>query len=352
MEKSKTSAEKSLKRGKGVFFNLANEILAGLPQRSQEILKKRFGLDTGKIETLEKIGSDYQITRERVRQIIADSIKKISKLSDAEAFKKAEDKIILEISKRDGIINEEHLFERLAAGDPKEEKAIIFFALCSNRIIEIEKENLVRKSWSLSMEVLDEVEKLAKVAKEVFSSHQSPLSDIEVIEKISRKHAEITKNQIISFLGVLHEISKNKFGKWGFSHWMEINPKGTRERIYLVLKEKNSPLHFTQIARSIDEFGIGKRKSHPQTVHNELIKDDRFVLIGRGTYALREWGYAPGTIKDVIREILTKSGKAMTKDEIMEEILKSRQVKKTTVMINLNNKAEFAKQDNKYMLKK
>ncbi|EKE11885.1 MAG: sigma-70 region 4 protein [uncultured bacterium] len=351
MDKNKISTEKALKKEKKTFFELAKEVLVNLPQRSQEIMKKRFGLETGSVETLEKIGSDYQITRERVRQIISDSVKKISKASDAIPFREAEERIILEISKRDGIISEEYLLERLASGNVKEEKAIAFFALCSNKIIDIKNRELLRKSWVLSLDILDKVEKFAKIADEVFSSSQVPLSDAEVVDKAARNYKEVTKSEVISFLGVLEKISKNKFGKWGFSNWMEINPKGTRERIYLILKENKKPLHFTQIAKSIDSIGIGKKKSHPQTVHNELIKDDRFILIGRGIYALREWGYEPGTIKDVIERILRKSGRAMTKEEILEEILKSRQVKKTTVMINLNNRSKFTKQDNRYVLK-
>lgn len=352
MEKNNIATEKGLKAEKRSFFELTMETLKILPERSQEILQKRFGLESGKIETLEKIGNDYKITRERVRQIIADSIKKISKASDMDVFKIAEERIILEISKRDGIISEEYLFEKLASGKSKEERAIVFFAVCSNRIIGIDNSELMRKSWSLSTDIGDRVESFAKIAKEVFSLSTVPMSEAEIVAGITKNHPEITKNQVVSFLGVLREVAKNKFGKWGFSHWMEINPKGTRERIYLVLKEKNKPLHFTQIAKLIDSFGIGKRKSHPQTIHNELIKDDRFILIGRGIYALGEWGYVPGTIKEVIGSILEKSGKPMTKDEILAEIAKSRQVKKTTVMINLNNKMEFVKRDNGYMLKK
>ena len=352
MEKANMTTKKISKQVKQTFLGLANAILTHLPQRSQEILKKRYGLASGELETLEKIGSDYQITRERVRQIISDSIKKVSKMADAEVFKLAEEKIILEISKRDGIISEEYLLEKLAAGNLKEERAIAFFALCSNRIMEIKNKELLRKSWAVSRDILGEVENFSKIAKDVFSLSKVPLSDTEVVEKITKAHPEMTKNKILSFLDVLNEISENKFGKWGFSHWMEINPKGTRERIYLILKEEKKPLHFTEITKSIDAFGIGKRKSHIQTVHNELIKDDRFVLIGRGTYALRDWGYVPGTIKEVIKRILEKSGHAMTKEELLEEIAKSRQVKKTTVMINLNNKKEFVKQDNRYGLKK
>jgi DNA-directed RNA polymerase delta subunit len=118
------------------------------------------------------------------------------------------------------------------------------------------------------------------------------------------------------------------------------------------LKEKNQPLHFTQIAHLIDEYKLGKKKAHPQTVHNELIKDDRFVLIGRGIYALAEWGYSEGTIKDVIKEILAKSDRPLEKEEILKEVFRIRKVKKATVMINLNNSSIFEKRDNSYTIKR
>jgi DNA-directed RNA polymerase delta subunit len=150
----------------------------------------------------------------------------------------------------------------------------------------------------------------------------------------------------------MSKIQKNKFGKWGMAHWMEINPKGTREKIYLILNEVKKPLHFTEIAGLIDKYGLGKRKAHPQTVHNELIKDSRFVLIGRGTYVIGKWGYSQGTIREVLEDILAKSDKPMPKEEILEKVFKVRKVKKTTVMINLNNSKLFERRDNLYSVKK
>jgi len=352
MQKNNKLGENTAKEGKLSFFDLASVLLVNLPQRSQEIVKKRFGLASGKSETLEKIGKDYGITRERVRQIISDAVKKISKSSNVDVFKTAEDKIILEISQRDGIISEEKLIKELGLDDSKEANAVLLFAVCSNKIIEIEEKGLIKKSWALSNETRVKVKNVADVAKDVLMASGVPLTDDEITEKIIAAKKELSKNKILNLLDTLTEISKNKFGKWGFSNWMEINPKGTRERIYLVLKEKKNPLHFTLIAKLIDELGISKRKSHPQTVHNELIKDDRFVLIGRGIYALREWGYVPGAIKDVLEEILRKHGNPMAKEDILEEVAKVRQVKRTTVMINLNNNANFKKQGNKYFLNK
>ncbi len=134
--------------------------------------------------------------------------------------------------------------------------------------------------------------------------------------------------------------------------WMEVSPKGTLERVYLALKEHKKPLHFTKIAELINEYKLSKKKAHPQTVHNELIKDARFVLVGRGIYALEEWGYFSGTIKDIIEIILKTNNRPMMKDEIVEKVLKMRKVKKTTVMINLNNRKLFKKEGEFYKLKK
>lgn len=352
MQKNDNFKENQTQKDGRSFFDLAAILLANLPPRSGEIVKKRFGLADSKPETLEKIGKDYGITRERVRQIIADAIKKISKLGDTEEFQEAEGKIILEIDARDGIISDEELIRKLGSKNSKEANAIRFFAACSGKIEEAPEKDMFKESWVVSKNVTDKVKELSSVAGDVLAEAGRPLTDSEMAEMIGAKAEEFSKGQILNYLDVLSGISKNKFGKWGFSDWMEINPKGTRERIYLVLKEQGKPLHFTEIARLIDEMGIGKKKSHPQTVHNELIKDDRFVLIGRGIYALGEWGYEPGAIKDVLENILKKNGKPMTKEEILAEVSKIRQVKKTTVMINLNNNRRFIKEGNRYSFKK
>lgn len=352
MQKSDNLSQNKTRSATAGFFDAANDLLGNLPVRSQEIVKKRFGLQNGEAETLERIGADYNITRERVRQIIADTVKKISKASAAESFSQPEEKIILKINQKDGIINEEQLIKELSSGSAKEANSIRFFAACSGKIAEIDEKGLIARSLVVSKDVVAKAKEVSAVAEEVLRASGKPMTDAGIAEEIIAKKKEFSKEQILNYLAVLIKISKNKFGRWGFSDWMEINPKGTRERIYMVLKEKNKPLHFTQIARLIDEFKLSKKKSHPQTVHNELIKDERFVLIGRGIYALTEWGYTAGTIKDVLEDILKKSGRMMSKEEILEEIAKVRQVKKATVMINLNGNKRFIKTNNKYSLKK
>jgi hypothetical protein len=76
-----------------------------------------------------------------------------------------------------------------------------------------------------------------------------------------------------------------------------------------------------------------------------LIKDGRFVLVGRGLYALTEWGYSQGTVVDVVMRILKEAG-ALSKDEIINHVLKERFVKENTILVNLQNAKYFKRDEN------
>ena len=334
------------------FFNLASQVLAFLPLRSQDIMKRRFGLLGEKAETLEKIGRDYNITRERVRQIVGDAVKNIAERQEDPNFKKAESMLIFSIEKNNGVIKESEAVRIFNLDGAKEANAIKFLADCSERIKIMAEKGLIEKSWVLSEETLEHAKKLGVKAEEILNQEKKVLTGESISKKLASAFPELKSEEIISFLGILAKVKKNKFGKWGFASWAEISPKGTREKIYIVLKETKKPLHFTRIAELIDEYKLGSKKAHPQTVHNELIKDDRFVLIGRGIYALSEWGYSEGTIKDVLKDILGHSRMPLLKEEILSEVLKVRKVKKNTVLINLNNEQMFERRDNRYTLRR
>jgi hypothetical protein len=330
------------------FFAVVTELLADLPIRSQDIVKKRFGLSQEKGQTLEKIGKDCNITRERVRQIVTDALKKVSQKKNEENFKEAEKKIVWTIEANGGIIKEKELIKKLSAGSWKEANAVSFFRACLHGISTIEDDH-IDKSWVLDKKVTDGVKEVGLLVKEILKAEKRLFEEIELIEKVLPHKKHLSHKEVGHYLSVLVGVEKNQFEKWGLAEWEEINPKGTRERIYAVLREKKNPLHFSEIAKYIDEYGLSKKKAHLQTVHNELIKHEQFVLIGRGVYALREWGYAEGTIKDVLKNILSQ--KALTKEEILKEVSKVRQVKKATVLINLGNSKMFVKENNLYRVR-
>ncbi|MDH4330734.1 MAG: hypothetical protein OEV93_04245 [Candidatus Moranbacteria bacterium] len=328
------------------FKDLLNKSIKSLPERSQNIMKMRFGLN-GKKYTLNKIGNEYNITRERVRQIIKESVGRVCKEDLGKIVSQAEEKIKFTITENSGIMTEDKLLNSL--GNSEQEKgAIEFFLECSSDINLLEKKNEIKRSFVVSKFNVDKWRKVNKNTKAFLDKNKQTLSDDEFFEKIKdilKSKCDISKEEFLNYLESSEDVKKNNFGKWGLSKWSEISPKGARQKAYLVMREIGKPLHFREVADLIDEYKLSKRKSHPQTVHNELIKDKKFVLIGRGVYALSEWGYEKGTVKDVIEDILKKNKKPMNKNEILTQALAVRKVKRSTIVINLNNFFEKVEED-------
>ena len=345
-EAKKTQAEK------GFFSGALDEIIGDLSVRSQEIIFSRYGLGGDGALTLEEIGGKYTITRERVRQVIREALKKVREKHDHPQFIKVKDTVILAITKNSGIISKKKLLKVLGQEDLAEQAAVHFFLECINQIKSHEVKGELAFSYSLSDFNLEHWRKTKNATLAVLKREKNPLTGDELFKfAVGELESNLSKDHFVYHLEISQEIKQNNFGKWGAIKWKEISPKGTREKAYLILKEAGKPLHFKEIANKIDKHHLNKKKTHPQTVHNELIKDGNFVLVGRGIYALSEWGYQKGTVKDVIKEIISKNSKSLSREEILKKVLEVRQVKKSTIVINLNN--FFAKsKEGLYSIKK
>lgn len=339
-----------------LFFVPALErFLLCLSPRSRAIVEARFGVRGDKIKTLEEIGRSYDITRERVRQIINNAIKLLSREKEQPLFVEIAERIQSTLEEKNGIMQAEEFLDKLAPQSEKERGSLLVFVQCLSSIIRGEKEMKDRvKIYALKDFSFAEWEKIKESAKEIFSEADQTLDKDRFFARFAEKNSGVNKQKLFDFLAVAKEIGRNVFGKWGLADWSEINPRGTREKVHLILKTTGKPLHFREIAMLIDKHGLQggrKKQSHPQTVHNELIKDKRFVLVGRGVYALFAWGYKRGTVKEVLEEIFSRKKKPMSRDEVLVEILKVRQVKKSTVIINLNTFFERVGKDS-YSAKK
>jgi len=153
------------------------------------------------------------------------------------------------------------------------------------------------------------------------------------------KEKSVSSKLIISCLKT-DKRARNVEGKWGLMEWRHVNPRSIRDKAIIVLEKAKKPLHFVEIANRIAETGFDKKMVTVQAVHNELIRYDQFVLVGRGLYALSIWGYEPGTVSDVIEKLLEKNG-AMPKKKIVEMVLKQRKVKIGTISLNLQKNPHF-----------
>lgn len=323
---------------------VTKRLLSVLSHRAQDVIISRFGLgsDTKRM-TLEAIGKKYKITRERVRQIENYSITNIRKSKEYTKEKPAFDEL-KDLIVGLGVMVSEEGFLKHVSKDKSTQNHVHFMLVVGDDFMK-EKEDLEFKHrWHVDKE-------LSKKIHESLRKLYSTLSDDEIllesdmVEKfldnlkdVSEKYKteEIAKR----WLTLSKLIDKNPLGEWGKSSSSNINAKGMRDYAYLVIRRHGSPIHFREVAKLITE--LFKKKAHVATTHNELIKDPRFVLVGRGLYALTEWGYMSGVVKDVIKNILEKNG-PLPKEKIIEKVMKERYVKENTIMVNLQNPKYFKK---------
>lgn len=330
------------------------QLLTALPsRRMRNVIEKRFGLKGGKVFTLDAIGKEYKITRERVRQIEADALKHLEKKAATSEFTALFDAMERHLKEQGEVAAEQDILASFAEGKYKSSVALLLDV--AGRFHYVPESNTFHARWAMNRESAARAEKAVNNLVETLESHARPVprENLYAFAAESAKMvagSNVPEHVLGSYLGTSKLIQKNPYGEFGVATWPSINPRGVRDKAYVVLMKANKPLHFREVADGINHAGWTKKKAHPQTVHNELIKDSRFVLVGRGLYALSEWGYEPGAVREVLVSVLRGSG-ALTREDIMKKVLEKRFVKEATILLNLQNKSLFKRTDDgKYLL--
>lgn len=333
--------------------NITKDLLASLPERSRRVLTDRFGLSgKGERRTLDSIGKEYGITRERIRQIENHGI---SSVRDSEVYQTLTRELVelkAAILALGGLLAEETILRELAKSEA-DKNHIVFLLTVGHHFDDRREDQDFKSRWHVDEQHAEAVERaLSKLYASISENRLMP--EAEFVELFSRYLKEEgvknrTPEMLPRWLHISKRIGRNPLGEWGRTDSPHVRIKNTRDFAYLTLKRHGSPMHFTEVAKTIEKlFG---RKTHPATTHNELIKDGRFVLVGRGLYALKEWGYEPGVVRDVIAGILKREG-PMTREEIVERVKRERYVKDATIAVNLQNSMFVRAADGKYSLSK
>ncbi|HSX44138.1 MAG TPA: sigma factor-like helix-turn-helix DNA-binding protein [Candidatus Saccharimonadales bacterium] len=308
-------------------------------EREREIVSRRFGLFDRK-ETLEQIGELLGITRERVRQLEkAVMIRmKAAAEKDLPHIKQVQQLFVENLMEAGKVARISDLAAQVTPENSRVDQArVSFLAQLSPKLTVIDDNDNFYHAAGLAngqgeKGIKDGVAKIIEAIKKI--------GEPVAIENV----AEAVKDTDTKHVEALASISKEVAtlnGRWGLVKWPMVNPKNIRDKIYVILHESGKPMHFNEIAKTIKDSTFRRKDVTTQAIHNELIKDKRFVLIGRGIYALKEWGYDKGTVADVIAKVLKKANEPLHRDEIVKRVLKSRQVKETTILLNLQGKPQF-----------
>jgi len=330
---------------------VTQKLIKELPERAQDVIVRRYGLsDDGAIMTLESIGSLYGITRERVRQIENHSLGKIRQSELLSVHAHVFDELKEALASLGYVVTEDYALSHLS---PKKgmQNHINFLLVIGDPFVKEKEDKNFKHRWHIDKKVSEAVHKGLHKIHEMISDDDLISEDdiVKTFRKVLDLPIQVSDDEILKrWLSLSKLIDKNPLGEWGRATSPNVNVKGMRDYAYLVIRQHGSPMHFTEVTKKIQKL-FGKN-AHIATTHNELIKDDRFVLVGRGLYALKSWGYISGIVKDVIAQILEKH-ESLTKEEIMELVLKERYVKPNTIMVNLQDTKKFKRnKDGTYSL--
>jgi DNA-binding CsgD family transcriptional regulator len=321
---------------------VSNDILGAIDrEREREIIARRYGLFDRK-ETLEQIGELLGITRERVRQLEKSVMAKLRVMAEKDLphVDELDTLFTTEIEKLGQVTRISELSAILTENNSKiDQSRIAFIARLLPSITYVNENDHYHSSAALSSEYTEKgVREKVNHVIDAIKTIAKPVSIEEIAGSMGNPDADR--------VAALASVSKNLAtlnGRWGLIKWPMVNPKNIRDKIYVILYENGKQMHFNEIAEAISGSDFKRKDVTTQAIHNELIKDKRFVLVGRGIYALREWGFKKGTVSDVIAEVLDKAGEPLHRDEIVKRVLKRRFVKETTILLNLQGKPQFVR---------
>lgn len=324
---------------------LIDNLLLLLSDKEKVVIKKRFNLDGKGKYTLEGIGQDFSVTRERIRQIEKNALVKMKRNVFNTSLRGLHDYISVIIRKHGGLLKKEALINELISVVP-------------NKTVDV-------NSLDLSLVLHEDLECIGNTINFYPYVRNKTLADYSLKHLSNQLVNQLHKYGDVRTISKIHDDLKNLFTELDFDlvktksliqidkrltildnenvgllEWRHIHPRTLRDKILYILRSEKKPMHFMALAERISNAGFDSRKVNLQAVHNELIRHDSFILIGRGIYALAEWGYESGTVAEVITKLLKEKGE-MSQDEIIKSVLNQRQVKKITIILALKNNMKF-----------
>jgi DNA-directed RNA polymerase delta subunit len=320
-----------------------------LTDKEKDVIVKRFSLNNKPRQTLDKIGKHYQVTRERIRQIENIALSKLRRTVSNTKLRYVNRLAKEFLVEEGGVMLEKDLVSRVLShmnGSAQIDASIIALSLnCDAELSKYDRTSTTEDFWALKEVTFADIVLLRDTALSILRKHGDIMSEEQIVSAVQNqgklKDRQFSSKLIIGCLKTDKGV-RLVDTKWGLMEWRHVNPRSIRDKAIIVLEKNKRPMHFVEIANKISEVGFGKKVVTVQAVHNELIRYDQFVLVGRGLYVLGKWGYKSGTVSDVIEDLLKKNG-AMSKKQIVEEVLKQRKVKIGTISLNLQKNPQFVR---------
>ena len=322
---------------------IVNSLVSLLTDKEARVISSRFGLQGQQIRTLASLGLELGVTRERIRQIQSHAIKKMQRNAIHTDISKMHSEVMKFVIHHGGIVTEQEMVDFLKLNfvdlATSSEELVLAVVLDERLIQEHNKVDFV-PHFRLNSIKMSQVKKTCELALKILKKFNTEIEkDLivsEIVKNTKDTYLHFNTPTILSSL-VLDRRIVSINSMFSLDSWRHINPRTLYDKIAYVLNDISEPMHFLDIVNSITSHHFDSKRVSLQAVHNELISNPAFVLIGRGIYALKAWGYKEGTVADVLESVLGKKG-PLDLSQLTKEVLKLRKVKPITIQINLSSK--------------
>ncbi len=317
--------------------------------RSIDIIKRRFGFDSGERQTLDEIGKDYGITRERVRQIQERSIQRIKHPSTKgrstiisiinDIFQK--NQFIISDSEADYLIGKVFNTSKFDGSSFLDMISDLGW-IQKNKIGDVAfyTNNALKPTLSLTM---TNVYSLLKASSTMISLE-------EIIKKIIPSNTKYSENsdlqviikRICSLDPRIEERMPERYTLYGLHSRTNIWASLIKE----VLEKEGEPLHFADITNSVNDMFPNTDNNHidVRRLHSILIENHAFSHSGvKGTYGLTEWGFRKETTSELIEECIKKAGFPLHWKQIYNYVSKYKDTKPANIIAMLNSRDKFVR---------
>jgi len=325
---------------------LIDHLMIVLSDKEKFIIQNRFALENNKRMTLEEIGRHFGVTRERIRQIEKSALRKLERNAQNTNLKILTEFAKALLEKQGGVVQNEHfkkLLMQILPNITKQEIQDLHLALVLDPDIYFESNTLkYNPFWRISSFSPKIIKQIADASLKLLQAKKQVIPVDKITQKVNESIG--TNFEVKTVENVLRVIKECKFMENGVGlyAWRHIHPRTLRDKIFYIFRKEKKPLHFQKIASLIKNSNFDSKNVNTQAVHNELIRNSSFILIGRGIYALSEWGFKTGTVADVIEDVLS-DGAPRSREEITKAVLDKRHVKTITIYLNLKNKPQFVR---------
>ncbi len=286
------------------FLSIVEHILSSsLSEKQLQIIKARYGYESGKMKTLEQIGKESGISRERVRQIIVKSLLNLKHPSRQKKIQRLLEHIESALLNRKGIIS---------VNDLREDS---FFFSATNHLLRFifnlitdlyeGRYRIIDKNYLTSLDD-EELKELHIMINDAIARCQFPIDEDDFYQNIITATGSISKDYL-SYYSIHKEHIEILKGKVLFPGKPSIP-----SRVKLLMQEIDRPMHFTEIAeRYKDYFGEKSIKTADieHAIHTRIGVSKDFIIIGAGSFMLRDKFKLPDNINEIV--------------EISEEILRT-----------------------------